>query len=67
MIKQIVTRDEFYANHTLCPKCKTGDKMKASNIYIMTSEARDFKDNLNTAWCENCGWRGKRNELLKEN
>lgn len=63
--KKVVTREEYYAKHMICPSCKTNDKLKASNIYLLTSEAHDFKDNLNNAWCE-CGWRGMRNQLLPE-
>lgn len=63
--KKYITRDMFYANHVLCPKCKTMDNVKASNIYIVRSEARDFVDKLNTAYCENCGWKGQRIDLLK--
>lgn len=64
--KKVVTREEYYSKHTLCPNCKTNTSIKATNIIILTSEARDFKDNLNTAWCLSCGWRGMRNQLLEE-
>lgn len=63
--RKIVTREEYYANHVLCPKCKTMDNVVASPVYIVTSEGKDFKDNVNTARCESCGWKGMRKDLLK--
>jgi hypothetical protein len=63
--KKIVSREEYYANHVLCPKCKTWEKVRVSPVYIITSEGKDFKDNVNTAICDACNWRGMRKDLLK--
>lgn len=60
---RILSREEFNAKHIVCPKCKTTKDVKATDIYLVRSEARDYADNLNTAWCS-CGWRGKRMDLL---
>jgi len=62
MGKKVLTRDEYYTQHVLCPKCKSDDVF-ASNVVIITSEAKDYVDKLNTARCNSCGWRGLRNEL----
>ncbi len=64
MGKKVLTREEYYTQHLLCPRCKS-DNVFASNIVLTTSEAKDYADKLNTARCENCGWRGMRNDLTK--
>lgn len=64
-INKILTRDEFYANHVVCPKCKTSDNVMWSNIFIIRSDGKDFIDKLNKAHCRNCEWKGMRIDLLK--
>ena len=61
----MITRDQFYASHTICPSCKSGD-LFVSNVVIITSEAHDFKDKLNSARCNACNWRGKVIDLLAD-
>jgi len=62
---KIVTREEYYNNHVVCPKCKTRESVRATNIFLVRSEARDFVDKLNSAICDGCGWKGQVCDLLK--
>lgn len=62
--KKIITREEYYSHHVVCPNCKSDEDLFASNILLITSVAKDYVDKLNTARCGKCGWKGMRNQLL---
>jgi rubredoxin len=61
MIKIYRTREEYYDEHQVCPKCGSGTSSTYVG-YIFRPE-RPFKDE-NRCECE-CGWKGIFDKLVK--
>ena len=58
-------RNEWYDNHKCCPKCKSKHTIQtlAGPIHIM---GQPFEDNVNSAQCFNCDWKGMVKDLVPE-
>ncbi len=56
------SRDEYYDDHEVCPKCGNGTSQTYEGF--MFYKGRPFKDEN---WCEcDCGWEGIVNELVNK-
>lgn len=62
-----MNREQWTKAHSACPKCgNTKVRMTLAGIpeVVEASGVRVYFDDTNKAWCEDCGWNGKVNELV---
>ena len=49
-------KDKWYNDHKCCPECGSEDLTKS--IVAVVEKNGEFRDDVNTAKCNKCGWKG---------
>lgn len=60
---ETVTPDIFYATHKACPQCKSSH-VRVTYVGKVDVVGEDFVDDVNSAECVGCGWKGRVLDLV---
>ena len=61
--KKLINPKDFYDKHNKCPDCGNDKGLHKSKMSISYDNEKDFVDNINTAYCPACRWKGKVKDL----
>lgn len=58
-------RNEWYLRHTNCPKCGSKNVVLTTKE-VITADENNFSDDVNTAVCGHCDWKGMVKNLVPD-